>query len=379
MIITTIKVLIVFLIIRAYRFFVTVFFIPNVGVQKKALIVRLDNIGDFVLWKNSAEVLLSDLHKKGYCVSLIANSSWASYADKILPFDEVIAYDFGSIIKTKFFGFALVKKLVLDDFDLVINPVFSRNIYISDPVVLATNAREKIGCLGDCSNLSKIENFFSKFIYTKLINVGDNFLHELQNNENFLRNIGVLGDLAVRPQLPKIAMKNVTFPENFFILAIGSSWAGKSWPLIRFKALSKWLISEYKFTPVIIGGEYDRENGDFIVDGDGLNLCGKTSLEVLANIFSKSRFVISNDSAAIHFAYSAGTPAICILGGGHFGRFLPYPKIKDGFPVPRAVHANMNCFGCNWKCCYKRRPDEPVKCIDNVTLDMVKKEVVLLL
>jgi hypothetical protein len=51
-----------------------------------------------------------------------------------------------------------------------------------------------------------------------------------------------------------------------------------------------------------------------------------------------------------------------LLGGGHFGRFVPYPDNVNGTP-PVAVFHQMACYGCNWQCTQPHEPGQPVPCI----------------
>jgi len=42
---------------------------------------------------------------------------------------------------------------------------------------------------------------------------------------------------------------------------------------------------------------------------------------------------------------------VAILGGGHFGRFLPYVVIPEKKKhLPAVVFHKMDCFGCEWDC-----------------------------
>jgi hypothetical protein len=63
---------------------------------------------------------------------------------------------------------------------------------------------------------------------------------------------------------------------------------------------------------------------------------------------------------------------VCILGGGHFGRFLPYPAGATGHgPVPLPVYTPMDCFGCDWHCRYPVDPGQPYPCLGNVSVEQV--------
>ncbi|MHC4745675.1 MAG: glycosyltransferase family 9 protein, partial [Planctomycetota bacterium] len=89
------------------------------------------------------------------------------------------------------------------------------------------------------------------------------------------------------------------------------------------------LLSMYPDVPVIIcGTEKDKQAAEKIV---GLanhpnihNLCGLTTVRQLAALIAQSRLCISGESAPAHFAAVANRPHVVLIGGGHFGRFMPY-------------------------------------------------------
>jgi ADP-heptose:LPS heptosyltransferase len=356
---------------------------PNkLDASKRALIVRLDNIGDFVLWRNSAQELIVSLHHRGYQVTLCANSSWADLAKVSLPADQVISVDRGKLAKSFRYRLGVRQLLSQGGFELAINPVYSRELLFGDALIRASRAQRRVGCQGDLSNLTRLEKFFADRIYTRLIEIPELAIHEITKSIHFLSALGVNKVPDTRPYFGALTLtRKFPLPNNYAVLSVSASWQGKVWPLERFKALSDWLEDSYNLTTVIVGGKSDVAVAEQVLEGRaGLNLSGKTALSELPSILGGAKVVISNDASPIHFAFAAGANAICILGGGHFGRFIPFPNdIDDGKPVPIAVHASMGCFGCNWRCRYSRLPGEPVRCIENISLEMVKTEVLKIL
>jgi len=80
--------------------------------------------------------------------------------------------------------------------------------------------------------------------------------------------------------------------------------------------------------------------------------------------------LIGNETSGIHIAAAVGVPAVGILGGGHFGRFLPYPNSIES-PKPEAVFHAMECYGCNWNCSQPHVRGEAVPCIRSVDVQDV--------
>jgi hypothetical protein len=60
-------------------------------------------------------------------------------------------------------------------------------------------------------------------------------------------------------------------------------------------------------------------------------------------------------------------PAFVILGGGHYGRFLPYPGTNF---IHHVSMEGMDCFYCHWKCRY-----DYFKCVADVEVDAVYRKI----
>ena len=104
-------------------------------------------------------------------------------------------------------------------------------------------------------------------------------------------------------------------------------------------------------------------------------MAGKTELTELSGLLSLSQLTISNDTGAVHLAAAIGTPMVCILGGGHFGRFVPYPKLSGQTNSLKVVYHKMPCYGCNWECIYPLKKNEPAPCITKISVDAVWEKV----
>ena len=53
--------------------------------------------------------------------------------------------------------------------------------------------------------------------------------------------------------------------------------------------------------------------------------------------------IIGNETGLTHLGYLSGVPTVCILGGGHFSRFLPWKEFDD---IVKCVYNKMDCFQC---------------------------------
>ncbi len=142
-----------------------------------------------------------------------------------------------------------------------------------------------------------------------------------------------------------------------------ATWEGRQWSVSNFAEVAERMHHRTGWQGVVCGGRSEVELADTLCARSTaplLNWAGRTDLPQLASILSASRLVLTNETSAVHIAAACGTPTVCLLGGGHFGRFMPY-KVQQSKhrPLPRAVIHSMPCFGCNWECIYERQPGRP--------------------
>ena len=110
--------------------------------------------------------------------------------------------------------------------------------------------------------------------------------------------------------------------------------------------------------PVICGGVSEIDISKKLIELNKsikhISLVNSTSILDLVDIIDKAELVITNETAATHIAASVNTLCFTVLGGGHFGRFAPYPKTLNQ-NQNRVIFNKLECFNCNWYCLFKKR------------------------
>jgi len=76
----------------------------------------------------------------------------------------------------------------------------------------------------------------------------------------------------------------------------------------------------------------------------GINLSGKLTLKESIGIIKFADLAVGGETGLAHAACAVGTPNVVLLGGGHYGRFMPYSSLTT------VVDNKMDCFKCNWYC-----------------------------
>lgn len=327
------------------------------------LLLRLDNIGDFILWLGSAEKIKENYKESK--IILICNSAFYDLAKELDYFDEVISLNIKNFNLNLKYKYNFLKSLRKEKFKKVISPICSRNI-VTEGIIKNIFAKEIIGNYGDCNNISPFQRKICDRNYTKLIKTNPEHKMELYKNLDFINEL-FNKDYKLSLPILKIQKKERIIKGEYCIFFMGASNLKKCWEIEKYVEVAKTL----KLKIVLCGGKIEEGLGgrflDLINDKKNIvNLIGKTSLIDIVNLIKKSKFILSNDSFSIHLATLLRVKSICILGGGHFGRFLPYPKELENESnkfLPKVIYKEMECFNCNWKCRYN---DIPWKCIKNI-------------
>lgn len=344
--------------------------------KKKVLIVKLDAIGDYILWLDAAKELRRVYPANEHVITLLGNKQWIELAKSHSCFDVVWSIDRPTFFVCPANYSELLRKLGNESFDIVLHPVYSREFLFGDLFVWASSAQRKIGMLGDGSNLAWWQKRLGDRIYTDLVSGAGAHESELENNACLVRWLGLtdfkagIPDLEVSPEWHSISL-----PANYFVIIVGASVRLKVWPISRFVALVERVLSLTGMTVVVCGGRAEQHLGTSLkkcTSAPLVDLTGQTTLPELVAVISNATFVVGNDTGAIHIASALGVPSVCIVGGGHFGRFVPYNKdvvTHKHFPVP--VFKQMECFGCNWHCIYDESFGKAARCIEAVTVEAV--------
>jgi len=121
------------------------------------------------------------------------------------------------------------------------------------------------------------------------------------------------------------------------------------------------------YTVVALGAEDDYEINQRNLEAAGIfgvNLSGQITLRQTASILKRCRLAVGADTAIAHIACVVRTPNVILLGGAHFGRFMPYS------PLTTVVSLPLECYGCDWQCRYDR-----VYCVWDVAAEVISEAI----
>jgi ADP-heptose:LPS heptosyltransferase len=342
----------------------------------KLLVIKLDAIGDFVLWLDFARGL-RELYPPGtHELTLLANQAWADFASGIPLFDSVMPVERMRFILNPVYRFLTLLKVRRQGFDILIDPTYSREFQFSPAVARTSGADVCIAPQGSDGNQRRWQKIVSDRWYNRRLPSTPDPLMELQRNAEFIRALGHTDFRARLPVYrPKSSKKTVVY-EPYYVMFPGAGWVNRQWPVENFAELATRIHQATGWKGVLCGGPGEvglsrqlREMTDAPLE----DKIGQTTLDELAGLLASARLLVGNETSAVHLGAAVATRTACILGGGHFGRFMPYQveEACNGRPVPIAVWHQMECFGCNWQCIYPITGSQPVPCIAGISVEQV--------
>ena len=208
----------------------------------------------------------------------------------------------------------------------------------------------------------------------EIIDTGPYSTHEVVRHYRF---VSALLGRAVPPEPPRIAWRDHASPLEagapYVVLNPGSNEPARRWPLESYLSVAERVLDR-GFRVVFVGGADERPESPELAELTArpavVDLIGRTSLAALMDLMRSASAVLSNDSGPAHLSIALGTPTVVVVGGGHFGSFVPYPA--DVTPAnARFVYQSMECYHCFWRCHKRASKFEVFPCISAVGAEQV--------
>ncbi|MBI3035425.1 glycosyltransferase family 9 protein [Candidatus Woesearchaeota archaeon] len=157
----------------------------------------------------------------------------------------------------------------------------------------------------------------------------------------------------------------------------------RMWPYDRYAELCDEIIAKYNAKIVFAGTLDENELIASIQDkmenkGKAINAAGKMTLNQLFCLIGKCNLFIGNDAGPMHIAAAQGVKTLGLFGPNLPVRFGPYGKGNIG------LYKGYNCEfspcinvhrGQVPDCVYQKNSNEYQKCMKNISVDDVLKEV----
>jgi heptosyltransferase-2 len=227
-------------------------------------------------------------------------------------------------------------------------------------MVLQSGARETYGF----SNSS----FFHVFKYLTDYKIEH---HEVQRGFDLIGYNYSVGGWKILPEITIPAAVEVKIAEylkdninnsGFAVVAPGSIWATKKYPLEYFKVIIRFLIS-LNLKIIIIGGKDEEETGNSLASefmGTLISAAGKFTFAESLGLLKQAQILICNDSAPTHLGLCVDIPILTLYCSTvpEFG-FYPYNEKSRWLSYssldckPCGIHGYNKCPLKHFHCGYK--------------------------
>jgi ADP-heptose:LPS heptosyltransferase len=318
----------------------------SIFIKKKTLLlVRLDSIGDYILFRNFIQSLKESGMYREYRITLCGNIWWKELAEELDKqyISKFIWIDYNRMSEWKY---RLRKYFAIHSkgFEVVIHPTFSRD-EVSDGIVIHSGAKIKIGSKGDTRNLSADEKNRNDKYYSMLIACyEDKTGFEFYRNRDFFQKLLSEKIALSKPEIPVAESE-----ENVIVICPGAKSENRQWAPSHFAKLCGLIHRQHPGIQFMIcGSAADTKLSERIKQYAELQFVDRTGRESLAHvagILSKARLIITNDSGPFHLAVALNKKVICLSNGNNLGRFTPYPdemKTESVVFYPDEVVARIN-------------------------------------
>jgi hypothetical protein len=340
------------------------------GDARACLVLKVDALGDLFLWFSSGiGDVAPEARAFGRRSVILVRPELLDFMTKLGLFDEVWPLDTGAFRYNIAYRLRMLGRLRRYGFARVLQMRAAREFLQEDSITRVVGAEEALSPVGDIHNITAAEARIGDRLYTPMVRL--NADHEL--NRNRAVTVALTGEPPTRYELPDGGNLPQGLTKPYFIIAPGAGWSKRKWPVENFTQIARHL---HGFQCVIVGTRDDDVDGAAIAQAiGGLNLCGRLDISDLSSLVRRADLVISNESGVAHMAAYFGIPSVAIVGGGHYGWFMPYPKDWPNLLPPRVAMHRMPCFGCNWRCIYPTQPGMPVPCVSEVDTKNVWAEI----
>jgi ADP-heptose:LPS heptosyltransferase len=290
--------------------------------RKSVALVRLDDIGDYVLFRNFIRYYRESTKYQNYSITLIGNKVWK---ELFIEYDKSSVDEFIWIDKSAYFSdpdyrYQIWREIRNHAFEFTICASRTRPVLLDDIITLAADARINYG--NKNTHSIPLMNQMSDKIYTSLF-ADDYFDHEFEFNKKFTKWITCID---VQLKLPNISCDLIS--DNSIVCFIGASVRSKRWPNNHWAKLIE-MLKKNRYNPILLGGKQDEKNARIISRyTDCKSLTGKTSLVETIKVLSSASIIVSGDTMASHLAVSLNKRLVILCNGVNAGRFSNYNKLN---------------------------------------------------
>jgi len=293
--------------------------------QKTLLIIKVDSIGDYIIFRNFLSELKASKKFDGYKITLLGNVWYKDIAEEFdkNSVDEFIWVDLLELKNEDYFD-EIVRGIFKQGFEYAFCPNYSMSL--EDVKLLArSGAKNKISQNGDLININPEEKIKYAEDFTSIINIGERYDFEFYRYRDFFEKL-----IEEKVKVTDIKLPLEITEQKHIVICPGANALNRRWAPDNFAQLIDKYNEKFPgFNFYIVGSMQDKELGEQIINKANskniINECGKLNLIALSKLIASCSLMITNDTGPYHIAMALNKKTVCISNGNNYNRFTPYP------------------------------------------------------
>ena len=349
-------------------------FWPTLKPRRGALVVRMDGIGDMVLFRTSLDHYAQALGIAPAAITVLGCGSWAAIADEVFRGYRVVTIDEHAYARRPLYRLRvnlMVRSLAPA---VTVCDSYFRRAMMADSLVWVAGAPRSVVSLPFINEPTRAEFTYYLSQTGEIVNTGVYPTHEVVRHYRF---VSALAGRPIAPEPPRIPWREqapgIAPGAAYVVLNPGSNEYGRRWPIDSYLAIGRRLI-DAGYRVCLVGradeGAESEAFAQFRTLEGVIDLIGRTDVAALMDVLKGAAAALSNDTGPAHLSIALGTPTVVVIGGGHFGSFVPYPDgVRPGHA--RFVYEEMDCYHCFWRCHKRASKFDVFPCVAGVAADSV--------
>ncbi len=343
---------------------------PVPGEKRGLLVVRMDGIGDMVLFRAALDHYAEAFGVPQSEITVLGCASWREIAPKLFQGYRTVIVDEHRFARRPLYRFWAALKVRRINARVVAVDSFFRRALMADAFAYVSAASEIVTSYPYVSEKTRAEYRYYLSFASRVIDTGAYPDHEIVRHFRFVS--AVMGR-AIAPRAPSIEWQPEPLPaplgdRPYVLFNAGANEPGRRWPIGSYVALALALKNK-GLACVFVGLKpAHADDPDFarlLAEPDVLDWRGKTGLTRLMDVMSNASLVVSNDSGPAHLAIALGRPTVVFAGGGHYGEFVPYPAELTP-ATARFLSVPLDCYHCFWNCTRKVERGAAFPCVAEI-------------
>lgn len=294
--------------------------------DEKVLVIKLDEIGDFILMLPMIREFKWSLPRLR--IDVLIKENLRNIAELCPYFNNIFYLKAVFFKKNKIFKLLLIFYSIIyaifflrkQKYDIVIIPRWDVDSSYAVFFSFFSNAKLRITYTENVSSQKSIFNKNYDLLYTHTL-IDEAFKHEVERSLFFLEFLNIIPnnnklELWFDSTDELIINDYISQFDSNEIVAICpvASMDRKKWKYSNYQEIINWLINKYGFNVIIIGGGEDRSEFEFKApegfDKKIKDLRGLLTLRQSSFFLKESILYVGNDTGPMHLAAAVDTPVI---------------------------------------------------------------------